>query len=468
MVPAPVLIILSIVEILRYFPVASAFGIQNYPNLFFTPEHVLDNAWFHSIRSKWSREMCQHWADDLIEKGPWSVTNKTLVAASGDPRDYLSYAVYFWPDCSSVGNTTELTDEEIYAQCVYKQRDGIFNPDIYQIHNAVDLIDMSNSIYLSTLAYVHTNDTKYSNHVNHALHTWFVNNQTKMNPNLDYAQVVRGPGSGMGKHTGVLDMTVMAKIVSGVMIMRELRPAEYLQETDDGLVEWIKAQIVWLETSPIALEEKASVNNHGTFYYNQISALYAFIGQPERAREYLEEFYSTIYLGQIHADGDEIYESVRTRPYHYRAYNLMALLTNARIADFVGLDPPAWERRTSVNTTMADGLHFAMAQDPYATDEGNQIKQLSPVVAAFASKYGDPTGRYAAFLKQMDPYYPGQPWFALTENVPDSEIRWGPLEQTFGPVPAQPTMGAAWVNDRKKREWRPRGAGPMATGRLSV
>ncbi|WVQ81559.1 hypothetical protein IAT38_003683 [Cryptococcus sp. DSM 104549] len=402
--------------------------------------------------------MSMYWADQLIENGPWSVTNKTAVAASGDPRDYLSYAVYQWPDCSSVGNTTELTKEEIEQQCPYVRRDGEFNPDIHEVHNAKDLTEMTNSIYLSSLAYVYSKDPKYTSHINHAIHTWFVNNQTKMNPNVNYGQVIRGPGHGIGRHTGVLDMTVIAKVVSGVQVMRKLKPAEWLQETDDGFVEWVTEQIVWLETSPIALEEKASKNNHGTFYYNQIASLYAFLGQPDRARANLEEFYSGIFLDQIHADGDEIYESIRTRPYHYRAYNLMALLTNARIGDFVGLDPPGWQRRTSGGTTMEDGLRFAMSKDPYDTNEDNQVKQLAPVVAAFASKYGDPDGSYAAFLVETDPYYTGQPWYAITENVSDSERRWGPLETTYGAVPAQPTAGAAWVKDRR-REWRPRGAG---------
>jgi hypothetical protein len=33
---------------------------------------------------------------------------------------------------------------------------------------------------------------------------WFLNNATSMNPNLNYAQVNRGPGKQIGGHTGVL------------------------------------------------------------------------------------------------------------------------------------------------------------------------------------------------------------------------------------------------------------------------
>lgn len=92
--------------------------------------------------------------------------------------------------------------------------------------NSQALTNMSNSIYLSALSYVSTNNSKYSTHVNHAVHTWFVNEDTKMNPNLDYAQMVRGPGYRKGRYRGVLDMAIIAKVSSGVEIMRALRPPE--------------------------------------------------------------------------------------------------------------------------------------------------------------------------------------------------------------------------------------------------
>lgn len=52
-------------------PYVSSFGIQNYPNLFFETKHVLNNSWFLSQGSAWSREMCQYWANELMQFGPW-------------------------------------------------------------------------------------------------------------------------------------------------------------------------------------------------------------------------------------------------------------------------------------------------------------------------------------------------------------------------------------------------------------
>ncbi|ODO06432.1 hypothetical protein L198_01664 [Cryptococcus wingfieldii CBS 7118] len=410
--------------------------------------------------------MCENWSKELWASAPWSVINKTVTPPSGDLRDYMSFAVYYWPDCSEAGNTTELADEEMWNTCKYVRRDGIFNPDIYLIQNPQALINVSNYVFLTALAYASTGNPEYSANLDHALHTFFVNEKTKMNPNLNYAQIVRGPGYSEGKHTGVLDMTVIAKIISGVNVMKALKPAEWRQETEDGFLTWVTQQITWMETSELALQELASPNNHATFAYNQLSALYAFVGNNDMAKQALEKFYNGVYLDQIWPNGDQYYESMRTRPYHYRAYNLLALITNAEIGDFVGLEPSGWERKTNSGTGLREALEFAMQQDPEATKEDNQRKQLAPSIAAAIRKFGDPDGKYADFLYTIDPYYINQPWYALNAGISDSGIKWGILETTYGPIPAQPTLPVlsktASHAAGAKRTWAPRGSGPMA------
>ena len=78
-----------------------------------------------------------------------------------------------------------------------------------------------------------------------------------MNPNLEYSQVVRGPGNQTGKHTGVLDMKVIAKVVSGVELLRATGASEWSAETDSGLNNWAQNMTNWLETNELAIEEKS-------------------------------------------------------------------------------------------------------------------------------------------------------------------------------------------------------------------
>ncbi|RXK35016.1 hypothetical protein M231_07719 [Tremella mesenterica] len=415
--------------------------VSSYANVFFSPSHVINNTWFQN--SHWSRRKAEWWATQLIAGGPWSVINKSISAHSGDPHDYLSYAVYYWPNCTDVQNTTELTPQEVWSECIYYQRDGVFNPDIYQVQNVEAVNNLTDFIYLAALAYASTGNPKWSSAINSSLYTFFIDPDTYMNPNLDYAQVVRGRDNlnQTGKHTGVLDLKGMAKLVSGVLILREMGAEEYGKVVDDGLMDWAAKQADWLENSDLGIMEKLSPNNHGTFYYNQLCSLYVLLGNTERVRELLEEYYSTIYQGQIVPSGDQPLESLRTRPYHYRAYNLAAVVTLARIGDYINLQPSGWTRQSGGNSTILDALKYAMAQDPATHNETDQMTTLSPSVAAIASMMGDPDGNLATFLKQADPFYPGSVYYSLNSGVSDSGIHQGLIETTYGPKAAQATAG---------------------------
>ena len=70
------------------------------------------------------------------------------------------------------------------------------------------------------------------------------------------------------------------------------------------------------------------ISNHGSFYFNQIAALKIVVGNNSGAVDVLGEYFDGIYKNQINADGEQPLEAERTRPYHYRAYNLAAMLVS--------------------------------------------------------------------------------------------------------------------------------------------
>jgi len=76
-----------------------------------------------------------------------------------------------------------------------------------------------------------------------------------MNPNLNYAQMARGPEGQVGQHTGVLDLKSLVKIASGLLILRDGKSEYWTTELNDGFVAWARKYIDWLETAEIALEE---------------------------------------------------------------------------------------------------------------------------------------------------------------------------------------------------------------------
>jgi hypothetical protein len=155
----------------------------------------------------------------------------------------------------------------------------------------------------------------------------------------------------------------MAKIASGIIILRKGGSTDWTTELDNEMNAWTKEYITWLETAKIALDEKAADkyvllpllsrrttvthyfhSNHGTFYYNQLAALKVMVGDNAGALEVTNTYFGGQYLFQIKGNGEQVnclimlaldrcnipfsqpLEAARTRPYHYRAYNLAAMI----------------------------------------------------------------------------------------------------------------------------------------------
>ncbi|KII91574.1 hypothetical protein PLICRDRAFT_105018 [Plicaturopsis crispa FD-325 SS-3] len=396
--------------------VVHSLNVSSYANDFVDPDYILARS-FNETTTAAQQSIIQ-WADEYTAKGPWSVMNKSVTPPSGNKHDYLSWAPYSWPNCTGVGNTTELTPEQMSVECQYYTRDGIFNPDHTLVTDNAGFGLLSDTVLYNAIAWALTGQSNYSTTVANYVSTWFLNPDTAMLPNLNYGQLHRGPTGQNGSHTGVLDLKNMAKIVSGLLILRNGNSTAWTSDLNTKMESWMKEYISWLTTAPIALEEGAYPNNHGTFYYNQLSAIQVFIDDKTAAQQSLQKYFSNQYMKQIVASGDQPEESARPVPYHYRAYNLAAMITNARIAKYIGYD--VWNLTTSQGATIQTALDFAMVQT--TTTETDALYELYQPAAAVAAAYGDPTGKYAQYLAKGDNTYPEQAYFLWSQPLSDSGL----------------------------------------------
>ena len=83
-------------------------------------------------------------------------------------------------------------------------RDGQFNPDAREVDDIGNFDDMANAVLFNALAWVINGSDSYAENVASWVNTWFLDDATGMNPNLNYAQMQRGPTGQNGTHTGIL------------------------------------------------------------------------------------------------------------------------------------------------------------------------------------------------------------------------------------------------------------------------
>lgn len=326
-------------------------------------------------------------ADAALADGPYSVTEKKKVAPSGDKHDYASYSRYWWPDPDKPGGLP------------YIRRDGETNPNSQSPDESdrprIELVGINTETL--GLAYYLTGEKKYAEKAAQLLRVWFLDPATRMNPNVNHAQV--RPGHNDGSKSGVLDGRMNIRALEGSLLIAGSLALSDAERA--GLKSWAAEYFRWLTTEKRPLEEAASKNNHGSFYDAQAMYFALFSGNKEAAAKIAQDFVKKRLLSQIKSDGTMPEEFARTRPLFYSMYNLHAMFLVANLAEKVDVD--IWNA--------GDGrLRVALDyQAPYANPNTpwphHSIKKAERI-------------KMFAILKMADRAYPGGGYLKMVEALP--------------------------------------------------
>lgn len=275
------------------------------------------------------------------------------VTASGSPRsaggkhDYFSEGDYWWPDPNKPDGP-------------YIQRDGMSNPDNFNDHRLA-LIRLSLIVPSLAAAYVLTRDRKYADHAARHLRAWFVDEATRMNPNLQYAQAIHGRFTGRG--TGIIDTLHLVEVARAA-------PRLDLNGRDlDGIRKWFAEYLEWMTTHPYGIAERDAKNNHGTCWAAQVAAFAGLTGNATLTEYCRDRFKTALIPNQEAADGSFPLELARTKPYGYSLFNLDAMAILAQTLTTREDNPWTWR--------LPDGRGMARAvayMYPFIADKSKWTK----------------------------------------------------------------------------------------------
>jgi hypothetical protein len=312
-------------------------------------------------------------ADKALERPCYTVTDKPAAGPSGDKRDYLSLATYFWPNPNTPDGLP------------YIQKDGQRNPETerYDIARMSGLCD---TVQTLTLAYHFTGQEKYAEKAARQLRVWFLDEATRMNPNLNYSQMVKGQGN-EGMPYGLIDSRRLTLLGDAMKILRKSK--SWSTEDQAGMGRWFDAFLTWFQTSRLGNSEGSALNNHGIWYDVQVAAFALYCGKTEMARSILEEAKTKRIAAQVEPDGSQPGELKRTRSLTYVLFNLNAMVSLAMLGDEVGVD--IW------NYSDAQGRGLRKAIDwviPYAKGQKPWTHQQ------ISSEKEDGYGPFVGLLRQ--------------------------------------------------------------------
>jgi hypothetical protein len=259
-------------------------------------------------------------ATNNLNVEPLTVMEKTIVAPSGDPHDYVSMSSYHWPNPNTADGLP------------YIRRDGQINPEVKET-------DLGRFQKLAVIvpnlcwAYFLSDEQQFASKAIAHIRTWFIDPATRMNPHLRYAGHV--PGVIDGRRHGVTDTKSIRFILDTIGF---LRASPLWEETDEhGMQAWADEYLDWLLTSKFGQQEFASTNNHGTWYDAQVLACALFTSRDDAIVKVHNSAQERI-ASQFTGSGAQPHELKRTRPLQYCMMNLQGFFEIATMLSTVGFD----------------------------------------------------------------------------------------------------------------------------------
>jgi hypothetical protein len=230
------------------------------------------------------------------------------------------------------------------------------------------LPELCSHIYTLALANYYSGEKKYYNHAIQLIRVWFLDTATKMNPNMNFAQAIKGENVGRG--AGLIDARHFIKVIEAIELMN--REGAYPNEDLKNMQVWFADFLQWMQTSKNGKEEMKAKNNHGVWYDALSLSIALFNHQKEAANKIIAN--AQIRLANQMDDNNRFpLEMARTTSFHYSVFVIDAFLKIAKMAEYTGVD--FWANTDNSKHTLKAAVDEMV---PYLVQEkkwdGPQIK----------------------------------------------------------------------------------------------
>jgi thymidylate synthase len=286
--------------------------------------------------------------DNYINLAPITVTSSFSKRSAGTKHDFYSEGDYWWPNPDDVEGP-------------YIRKDGLSNPDNFVAHRQA-MIRLSRLSGALVSAYLVTSDDVYLEQLKPHLNAWFIDSATKMNPNLLYAQAIKGRVTGRG--IGIIDTIHLVEVALAIKVAQT---STVFSKTEIAeLKNWFSEYLQWMTTHEYGIKERDNGNNHSTCWAMQVAAFASLVGNTQQLEFCKTFFKETLLPNQMGDNGGFPKELARTKPYGYSIFNLDAFFGLAQILS--DKEDNLFEFTTKDGKSLKLGLEFLY---PYLEDKTN-------------------------------------------------------------------------------------------------
>ncbi|GHE39144.1 alginate lyase family protein [Sphingobacterium griseoflavum] len=257
-------------------------------------------------------------ANKLLTAPPFSVVDGDL-PPSGDLHDFYSIGKLSWMNPEENNNH-------------YVRRDGESNPEAFSDKYDLKRFErVLRRINILSLAFFFTSDNRYASKASNIIDVWFLNNTTRMNPNMNNASVQKGVNDGMA--IGIIFTVSLIETLDHIQLLRTSR--YWSLNKHKKMQQWVAQYTKWLESSKFGRQISKADNNHGSWFYAQVASYKLFSGNFEGFDKIFDEAKKHV-SAQIEPDGRLPAEIERVSSFSYSVYGLRSFATLAKALSFAG------------------------------------------------------------------------------------------------------------------------------------
>lgn len=264
------------------------------------------------------------------------------------PHDYVSIHSYAWPDPD--------------APLGFEIKDGQLNPNVDD-YDRVPLANMAQAVEDLSLAYFFTGETRYAEKTAEYIKTWFLNEETRMNPHFNYTQLSPGENFGTGNQ-GIVEAREFIRVIDGVSLIYD--SAHWTENDHYELKRWFYEFLNWIfkNYNPDAFAQNDYGSNVASWLDAQKTSYILFTEQEEMLNSRRIMPLAESVKNRIDDTGKQPREANRRRPQHYTYFNLKGLIQQAEMRTRAGINPSdTWSATESYGPRLKKALDWLT---PYA------------------------------------------------------------------------------------------------------
>lgn len=281
-------------------------------------QDCFSHSYFQSIAKKYSKKLGSvdlSWlaseADKIIKKPYLDITKKNLDTFGINSNDYISFAPYYWCE----------TEENPLSKSSVKPsyKDSRSNPFLANQSDKPKLAQLCARVHLLALASAKYKEKHYIEYIHEQLNIWFVEQKTRMSPNMKYAQIK--PWKGAKRGYGIIDSRWIILLLDALVILKY----EVNYEVDEGVMSWLIEFADWILTSSSGLNEIMRENNRGSWVDVLLCYIALSVNKQDVTISIIEHNLANRLSKQIGEDGLQPLEMRRYNPVSYSLYNMYPL-----------------------------------------------------------------------------------------------------------------------------------------------